>query len=76
MSDLPERINVMKVVTYEVADIVDLIKSERDATDTQEVEVTIGDVMERVEGWVKDDFGAEHTRFLIYQDENGDEIDN
>lgn len=73
MSDLPERINVMKVVSYVVAEVVEQIVSERDPTDT--TEVTIGDVMERVEAWSHEYFGAENARFLIYQDENGDEID-
>lgn len=73
MSDLPERINVMKVLSYVVAEVVEQIVSERDPTDIQEV--TIGDVMERVEGWAHEDFGVENARFLVYQDENGNEID-
>lgn len=71
MSELPERINVMKVVSFVVADVVELIVSEN-PNRTQEV--TIEDVMERVEGWAHEDFGVENARFLVYQDENGEEL--
>lgn len=71
VSELPERINVMKVVSFVVADVVELIVSEN-PNRTQEV--TIEDVMERVEGWAHEDFGVENARFLVYQDENGEEL--
>lgn len=71
VSELPERINVMKVISFVVSDVVELIVSENpDSTS----EVTIEDVMERVEGWAQEDFGVENARFLIYQDENGEEL--
>ena len=71
VSELPERINVMKVISFVVADVVELIVSENPSR-TQEV--TIEDVMERVEGWAHEDFGVENARFLVYQDENGEEL--
>jgi len=71
VSELPERINVMKVISFDVAEVVKLIVSENpDRTQ----EVTIEDVMERVEGWAQEDFGVENARFLVYQDENGEEL--
>ena len=71
VNELPERINVMKVISFVVSDVVELIVSENpDSTS----EVTIEDVMERVEGWAQEDFGVENARFLIYQDENGEEL--
>jgi len=71
VNELPERINVMKVISFVVSDVVELIVSENpDSTS----EVTIEDVMERVEGWAQEDFGVENARFLVYQDENGEEL--
>ena len=61
----------MKVISFVVSDVVELIVSENpDSTS----EVTIEDVMERVEGWAQEDFGVENARFLVYQDENGEEL--
>ena len=71
VNELPERINVMKVISFVVSDVVELIVSENpDSTS----EVTIEDVMERVEGWAQEDFGVKNARFLVYQDENGEEL--
>ena len=71
VNELPERINVMKVISFVVSDVVELIVSENpDSTS----EVTIEDVMERVEGWAQEDFGVENARFLVYQDGNGEEL--
>ena len=71
VNELPERINVMKVISFVVSDVVELIVSENpDSTS----EVTIEDVMERVEGWAQEDFGVENARFLVYQDEYGEEL--
>lgn len=68
MNKLPERINVMKLVSYDVKDIVfSLIEN-----DTDEREVTLEDVMRVVEAWVEDDFGTTHD--LIWQDENGEDL--
>lgn len=75
MEDMPERINVMKVISYTVADVVELLKSER----TDDSEIEFGEVMERIEEWVRNDFscGWGHEadpNELIYQDEDGNDL--
>lgn len=71
MDTLPERINVMKVVTYTVGDIVSQIMTDREAnvwvnsrgesggySSRATDDVTLDDVMSVIEDWVKDDFGC------------------
>ena len=77
---LPERINVMKVVTYDVerlvADIRECWAQDERAND----EVVLEDVLAWISDWVEDDFSCgcgrryADTSSLIYQDENGEEI--
>lgn len=67
----PERINVMKVITYDVEGIRQQIVAEN-------VEVTLEEVMDRIYLYAKDDFscgwGHEASiRDLIFTDENGEE---
>lgn len=71
---LPERINVMKVVTYDVTKIVaDILESRRiNWGDELGDEVELWEIMEYIEDWVEDDFGT--LNGLIYQDENGEEL--
>jgi hypothetical protein len=71
MSNLPERINAMKCITYDVQQIVESLMAE------QEIEaesVTIEMVMDRIESWVEEDFMNEASDSTIYQDENGSEL--
>lgn len=63
---LPERINVIKVITYDVESI------RRDAHNAGLPLDTVDDVMEFIEEWVEDDFGS--LSGLIFQDENGNEL--
>jgi hypothetical protein len=69
MNKLPERINVMKVVTYDPRYIAECI-AELDGISVDEV--SIENVLDYVQGWVDEDFGTEHT--LIWQDENGNDL--
>lgn len=67
----PERINVMKVITYDVESIRQQIVADNG-------EVTLEEVIERIYSYVKDDFscGWGHEadiKDLILQDENGEE---
>lgn len=65
---LPERINVMRVITYEVSQIVsDLEDMEHEG------EITLDDVLEVVEDYALEDFGT-NPKTLIFQDENGQEL--
>lgn len=67
---LPERINVMKVMTYDVQQIVnDLIESgQEDGT------VTLDDVMEYVEVIARDDFSFDPMGDLIFQTDDGEDL--
>lgn len=63
---LPERINAMNVLSYNVADIVSDLK------DMGVSDPTLEDVMEIVEDYASDDLG--YGLSIIYQDENGNEL--
>jgi hypothetical protein len=72
---LPERINVMKLVTYDVQDIVQRLTENDEALR----EVTLEEVMQQVEAWVEEDFSCGHghtesIRDLVFQDENGEDL--
>lgn len=77
MSGLPERINVMKVVSYDVTQILQDI---RDMNETMipfgksDEEVTTEDILNFIEDWVREDFSHCDIRELIYQDENGNDL--
>ena len=64
---LPERINVIKCITYNAQDIAKMMTEEE-----YEGEITLSRVLDRIEDWIRDDFGS--TKGLVYQDENGEEL--
>ena len=69
--EFPERINVMKVLTYDVETIRQQIVGDNG-------EVTLEEVMDRIYMYAKDDFicgwGHEvNIKDLIFTDENGEE---
>ena len=66
MSNLPERINVIKVITYNIDAIVNDAQKEGFVIDT------VDDALEFIEEWVEEDFGS--LSGLIFQDENGNEL--
>lgn len=71
--NLPERVNVMKVITYDVADV--LTHLHEDGIDDPD----IGQVVELIERWCLDDFscGFGHEADmseLRFTDEDGNEI--
>ncbi len=67
---LPERINVMKVFTYDVQQLVnDLIEhGQEDGT------VTLDDVMGYVEELARDDFSFDPMGDLIFQTPDGEDL--
>jgi hypothetical protein len=84
LMSLPERINVTYVVTYTVPDIVAQIVADRDSEviydkrgahpiDAGE-DITLDDVLARIEDWVADDFGDISQKHLIFTDEYGNEL--
>lgn len=67
MTDMPERINVIKTITYNVGQL------RREVLNDLGIELaTVDDVMEYIEDWVADDFGS--LSGLVFQDENGEEL--
>jgi len=68
MSNLPKRINVIKTVSYDVPRIVNDLKEMG-----REEEITIQVILDYIQDWVDEDFGKNSE--LIYQDENGGELD-
>ena len=62
---LPERINVMKVITYDVPEIVGSLK------ELGEVDITTENLIEYLESWIVEDFGDLN---VTIQDENGEEL--
>jgi len=71
-TQLPQRINAMKVISYDVQKIAEVLMAENEI---EAHEVTLKMVMERIETWVEEDFYHDVTDSFIYQDENGEEID-
>lgn len=72
---LPERINVMRVVSYDVPAIVQDIKNcelTNHGLELTDDEVPLAEVLLWIEDWVSEDFGT--LDGLIYQDENGEEL--
>ena len=63
---LPDRINVIKVVTYDAKAIVREVHNE--GVDLE----TVDDILEFIEDWVHEDFGS--LSGLVFQDENGTEL--
>jgi len=84
MSDLPERINVMKVVSYDVAGIVQQLSDERDFAilydkdgshhPSADETFTIEQIIDRVESYVEDDFAGMRLSELVFQDEDGNDL--
>ena len=77
MAVTQERINVMRVITYDVAKIEQMILEENPEKNLDDI--TIEDCLERIEGWVSSDFSCGYgheadVRDLIFQDENGEEL--
>ena len=68
---LPQRINAMKVISYDVKQIVETLMAENEV---EANEVTLEMVMERIEAWVEEDFSHDVADSTIYQDENGEEL--
>ena len=72
MEELPKYINAMKVISYDVEQMVeDVCKAYR----ISQKEVTRDMIMEYLEELVKEDFAyRDYTGDVIFQDENGEEL--
>jgi hypothetical protein len=72
MSQLPERVNAIRTVTYNVASIVETIV-EMNAGDVKAEDVTLDEVLDIIAGWATEDLSSSHKE-IIYQDQNGEEL--
>jgi hypothetical protein len=69
MSDLPERINVIRTVSYDVPKIVG------DLQEMNMENIDLDVVMEYIQEWVYEDMSSPPSRHdIVYQDENGEEV--
>jgi hypothetical protein len=73
MSELPEKINVTKVVTYDVVQIT------RELQEQGETDLSLSSILGYIDGWVNEDFGCGYGHEnnlgdLIFQDENGEDL--
>ena len=74
METMPEKINVIRSITYDVSSIVDSLK------EMGEEDINIDSVMEYIEDWVSEDMASPISRNDItylddtYLDENGVEL--
>ena len=66
------RINVMRVFTYEVDTIVQQLREDNRAGDDDELEITLDDVLERVQFQAEEDFNSPvRVKELLFSDEHG-----
>ena len=63
---MPEYINAIKTVTYDVPAIVESLEQ----MGMEDIDLDV--VMEYIQEWVFEDFGGDSG--IIFQDENGDEL--
>ena len=63
---MPERINAIKTVTYDVPAIVESLEQ----MGMEDIDLDV--VMEYIQEWVFEDFGGDSG--IIFQDENGEEL--
>ena len=69
-NQLPEKINVIRSITYDVPSIVDSLKGLMGEED-----INIDSVMEYIEDWVSEDMASPISRHdITYLDENGQEL--
>jgi hypothetical protein len=66
---LPERINVIRTVSYYVPDIVTSLEE----MGMEDIDLDV--VMEYIQEWVYEDMSSPPSRHdIVYQDENGNEL--
>lgn len=72
MNDLPERINVIRTVTYDVPALVDNLQEMNDDPNYQP---DLEDIIDYIQDWVYEDMTSPLSRHdVVYQDENGNEL--
>jgi hypothetical protein len=69
METLPERINVIRTVSYDVPKIVG------DLQEMNMEDIDLDVILEYIQEWVVEDLTAPLSRHnIVYQDENGNEL--
>jgi hypothetical protein len=69
METMPERINVIRTVTYDVQSVI------KDLEEMEVEPIDLETVMNYITEWVEEDMRAPISRHdIIYQDENGQEL--
>jgi len=69
METLPERINVIRTVTYDVPKIVEDLQG----MNMEDIDLDV--ILEYIQEWVEEDLRAPLSRHdVIFQDENGEEL--
>lgn len=76
-NEWPERINVIKTITYDTENIFNQIKEDNRSTGN-DIDIELDDIIEMIHNYANDDFscGFGHKtdmRELIFMDENGEE---
>lgn len=69
---LPKTINAMKVVSYNVESLVQIISED---LEVEADAVTLEMIMERVGEWASSDINESQDDLITYQDENGEDIE-
>ena len=71
METLPERINVIRTITYDVPSL--LIDLEDMGVEKEEIDLEF--ILDHIHEWVYEDMSAPVSRHdLVYQDEDGNEL--
>jgi|LakMenEpi03Aug12_release.lakeMendotaPanAssembly.Ray.scaffolds.fasta_scaffold02251_38 hypothetical protein len=73
---MPERINVMWVSTYGVDEVIQTLKEDNRILNGEEMNFTLDDVILYIENETLDMMRNARARDLIFQDQNGDTLDD
>lgn len=72
MERMPERINVLKVISYETEGLIAVLRD----IYGPDYEITYADVFELASDYAWEDFQEVRPNALIFQDENGTELNS
>jgi len=73
---MPERINVMWVATYGVDEVIQTLKEDNRILNSEEMNFTLDEVILDIENETLDMMRNARARDLIFQDQNGDTLDD
>jgi hypothetical protein len=76
LETMPQRINVMWVTTYGVDEVIKTLKEDNRIINGEEINITLDDVILYIENETLDMMRNARARDLIFQDENGDTLDD